>query len=102
VTRDQVLRWLAARRPEPPPLLRPHLEAALADSAEPLPEQLARSALARLEQVAGGPARGRDVAMALLAADALVTYAFEAQAEQDVNGLAGLAERVAKGWGTVA
>jgi len=98
VTRSDALGWLAARRPMPPDALRPHLEAVLADSEAPLPEQLARTAIARLESVARGPDRGREVAMALLAADALVTYAFEAQAEQDVDGLARLAERVAGGW----
>ncbi|MGH7676061.1 MAG: hypothetical protein ACREMV_12390, partial [Gemmatimonadales bacterium] len=73
MTRDEVVRWLAGRRPEPPAALRPHLEAALSDSDEPLPDQLARAALAALEHVARGPDRGREVAMALLAADALVT-----------------------------
>src|SRR5207253_1741066 len=49
--------------------------------------------------VTGRPEGGRDLALDLLAADAFVTYAFEAQAEQDVRGLAALADRVAAGQG---
>jgi hypothetical protein len=50
-----------------------------------------------LERVLSHPAAGRDLALDLLAADALVTYAFEAQAEEDPGRLVELARRVAGG-----
>jgi hypothetical protein len=46
-----------------------------------------------LAGVASQPGAGRELALDLLAADAFVTYAFEAQAEADVGQLAQLAER---------
>jgi hypothetical protein len=62
----------------------------------PDPQTLAAAALALLERVTSQPEGGRELARDLLAADALVTYAFEAQAEQDVNGLVRLADFVAR------
>ncbi len=78
MTRGEVLAWLESRRPAPPEAL--HLSA------------VGRELLAR---VAASPRGGRELALDLLAADAFVTYAFEAQAEADVGGLAALVERVA-------
>jgi len=95
MTRQQVLAWLDERRPAPPPGLRAHLEAAVVDAPDPLPEHLARLGSDLLARVASHPAGGREVALDLLAADAFVTYAFEAQAEAAVTGLAGLAAQVA-------
>jgi len=95
VTRRDVLAWLDARRPAPPAALRASLEAALTDSAEPLPEHLAELGRRVLVRVGGRPGGGRELALDLLAADAFVTYAFEAQAEADVARLVALAERVA-------
>jgi len=95
VTRRDVLAWLDARRPAPPAALRASLEAALTDSAEPLPEHLAELGRRVLVRVVGRPGGGRELALDLLAADAFVTYAFEAQAEADVARLVALAERVA-------
>jgi hypothetical protein len=97
MTRHELLGWLATRRPAPPPALRARLTAAAADGAEPLPQHLARLGGELLAWVAGHPAGGRELALDLLAADALVTYAFEAQAEADVDGLAGLAQDVTGG-----
>src|SRR2546428_885670 len=91
MTRQEVLAWLDERRPAPPPALRAHLEAAVVDAPDPLPEHLARLGSDLLARVASHPAGGREVALDLLAADAFVTYAFEAQAEAAVTGLAGLA-----------
>jgi hypothetical protein len=51
--------------------------------------ELGRELLAR---VASRPSGGRELALDLLAADAFVTYAFEAQAEDGVGNLARLAE----------
>ena len=94
MTRREVLAWLEARRPIPPDALRACLEAAVTDAElpplVPLPDQLAV-----LGRVAGRPEGGRELALELLAADAFITYAFEAQAEADATGLAGLAERIA-------
>jgi len=63
------------------------------------PRELALRALRALRAVvarsaAGGD--GRELARDLLAADALVTYAFEAQAARDVDGLRALADFVAR------
>ena len=96
MTRSEVLTWLDTRRPVPPAALRTHLEAAVTDAADPLPDHLAALGRALLARVAATPAGGRELALDLLAADAFVTYAFEAQAEADPARLAPLAERVAR------
>ena len=95
MTRREVLAWLDARRPVPPAALRACLAAPVTDSTEPLPEHLAELGRRVLVRVVGRPGGGRELALDLLAADAFVTYAFEAQAEADVAGLVALAERVA-------
>lgn len=91
--------WLDARRPAPPPTLRAHLarRASLMPDGELLPERLADAGRALLGRVLARPEAGRDLALDLLAADALVTYAFEAQAEVDPAGLVALAQRVGGG-----
>ena len=96
MTRREVLAWLETRRPAPPDVLRPCLAAAVIDADLPLPDHLALLGQRLLTQVAGRPAGGRELALDLLAADAFVTYAFEAQAEADPARLAPLAERVAR------
>ena len=96
MTRGELLRWLDTRRPVPPRDLRAHLEATVTDAELAMPEHLADLGQHALERVAGQPAGGRELALALLAADALITYAFEAQAEADPAGLAALATRVAE------
>ena len=97
--RREVLAWLEARRPVPPDALRVCLEAAVTDGElsphVPLPDQLALAGRRVLGRVVGRPEGGRELALELLAADALITYAFEAQAELDAAGLATLAERIA-------
>ena len=97
MTRRELLEWLGTRRPTPPAGLRAHLEAAVADGIEPLPQHLARLGAELLARVTRHPAGGRELALDLLAADAFVTYAFEAQAEADVGGLARLAQDVTGG-----
>ena len=78
--------WLDARRPAPPAALRARIDAALGaalhaetlDAAETLltaGERLVRSLLI-------DDATSRESAIDLLAADALVTYAFEAASER--------------------
>ena len=103
---DALRAWLAARQPRPPAALAAQLQGAAGDGAggagaagelEGGPaDQLARLGLALLSRVAGAPAGGRELAADLLAADAMVTYAFEAQAEADVSALAALADWVAR------
>ena len=95
MTRGEVLAWLDTRRPVPPAALRVHLEAAIADSDERLPEHLAELGAAVLGRVTGTPDGGRALALDLLAADAFVTYAFEAQTEAGVGRLSAFADRVA-------
>jgi hypothetical protein len=63
-----------------------------ADAA--LPDTLAAAAVALYRSLRGG-ATQRDDALPLLAADALMTHALEAQAQSDPAGLAAFAER----WG---
>src|SRR5207237_593411 len=85
--------------PAPPDVLRPSLAAAVDDAALSLPDHLALLGERLLARVAGRSAGGRELALDLLAADAFITYAFEAQAEADVAGLAALAGRVGAGDG---
>lgn len=98
MTRDEVLAWLDARRPAPPGALRDRLEGAvdqlLPAPGSPLPAYLARLGQELLAKVASRPDGGRELALDLLAADAFVTYAFEAQAEEDVGMLAHVAEGI--------
>ena len=93
-TRVELLKWLDSRRPVPPPTLRKHLALQAGDDFVTLPQQLAALGGALLERVLARPDGGRELALDLLAADALVTYAFEAQAEQDTRGLVALAQRI--------
>ena len=85
MTREEVLGWLRSRRPAPPQRLRERLDRAVeqlvpAPSAT-LPVYLARLGRDLLDGVASKPKGGRELALDLLAADALATYAFEAQTE---------------------
>jgi hypothetical protein len=94
VTRDEVLTWLGTRRPAPPPALRAQIEQAVTNARLPLPAHLADVGRRLLDKVASRPTGGRELALDLLAADAFITYAFEAQAEEDVGAVARLAEGV--------
>jgi len=94
VKRDDVLVWLATRRPAPPAALRAQIERAVTDAKLPLPAHLADVGRKLLTKVASRPEGGRELALDLLAADAFITYAFEAQAEADVGAVARLAEGV--------
>jgi hypothetical protein len=95
MTRAELAQWLETRRPAPPRALAAHLAAPLGDERAPLPVHLADLGRTVLARVAGTPEEGRALALDLLAADAFVTYAFEAQAEVDPAGLAPLADRIA-------
>jgi hypothetical protein len=92
MTADQVEVWLTARRPERPGplsaqmsrLLRSSDEAAL-EAAPTMAEALAVLGATVLAAVGGREPDGPALAMDLLAADAFVTYAFEAAAEEGAS-----------------
>jgi hypothetical protein len=75
-------RWLDARRPVPPPALRARIDEALGDSLGMDEREACEACLGAGERVVEALLRdnatSRDSAIDLLAADALVTYAFEA------------------------
>ncbi len=81
--RDRVGRWLDERVPPAPDALRRRIADAL--RAEAAEQDLATNALRAgeglLRRLVDGDCSSRQVAPDLLAADALVTYAFEADAE---------------------
>jgi hypothetical protein len=86
--------WLRKRLPAAPRALLEAMVAALPENALLPSEAMARGSAKLYEQVIAG-ATGREAALPLLAADALLTHAFEARAEEDPATLAEFAER----WG---
>lgn len=96
MTRDAATAWLAARGPVPPDALRDQLLLLLdaaPDSAfagDSMAVISGRLGLAVLRGVVERQKVARDAAMDLLAADAFVTYAFEAASQEgrDVTALA--------------
>jgi hypothetical protein len=80
-----VREWLAQRQPAPPPALLARIEAVLgdasADGAGATAEACLRAAERLVTELLRGECASRESALDLLAADALVTYAFEAAAE---------------------
>lgn len=92
VSRDAVRSWLSARRPEPPDALRHQLDHLLATAPDAVFAGESISAVMGalgLHTLNLQPST-LDAALHLLAADAFVTYAFEAASEEgfDVTGLA--------------
>ncbi len=74
--------WLASRTPRPPEALSDRIDQLIGDAScgiEALPMMLITKAKATLS----GVGTDRSAAIDLLAADALITYAMEAAAEQD-------------------
>lgn len=90
--------WLASHTAGAPDSLcqRVLAWAALTDPGQPIPERLSSAGQAALEAVLHS-GQDRSVALDLLAADALVTLAFLAQAEGDPGGLQVLARQVRVG-----
>ena len=86
MTLDQ---WLDRRALEPPPALRRRLGAAIASApaaeTAPVPDVALGAALALLDGLLGRRDSSRAGALELLAADALMTYAFEAAAENPAS-----------------
>lgn len=78
--------WLASRTPEPPSALRARLDELLGDALDRpvsrLPDEAVARAEALVRDMLAQGRTGRDAALDLLAADALVTYAFEAAADE--------------------
>jgi len=93
VKRAEVTAWLAAREPARPVELARRMDELVAAVDEAalvvvptLAETLALIATDLLARVAGSPdPRSQGLALDLLAADAFVTYAFEAAAEEGVE-----------------
>ena len=91
--------WLEARRPAPPVKLAAHLEAAVTEfTSSPnmsLSETLAVAGIAFLDRLTGAnaPTSRREMAKELLSADALLTYALEAAAE-DCESFAASADAI--------
>jgi hypothetical protein len=83
--------WLDARMPAPPAALRERIDAALGDDLDRRSADVFEACLAAAERLVrallGENATSRDSALDLLAADALVTYAFEVSSEHP-TGLA--------------
>ncbi|MFO7894778.1 MAG: hypothetical protein R6U63_13665 [Longimicrobiales bacterium] len=81
-------RWLDERREPAPQSIRTEIDALLAESdpSAPLPDQFAAAALRALEAIVAEPSE-RATAWTLLAADALLTYACEAAAEEGIDAL---------------
>lgn len=83
---SSVAQWLASREPAPPDALRERLEAALGADAQRARSDAASACLAAgerlLARVLASENEGRNCALDLLAADALVTYAFEAASDE--------------------
>jgi hypothetical protein len=80
-----VREWLAQRQPAPPAALLARVEtvlgAAAGESAGMAAEVCLRAAERLVAELLRGDCASRESALDLLAADALVTYAFEAAAE---------------------
>lgn len=85
--------WLRVRLAGAPPELLDAMLAEVGEGAE-VPEALASASVSLYARVLRGTG-GREDAVPLLAADALLTHALEAQAEADPDGVAELAAR----WG---
>ena len=79
-------RWLDARRPVPPAALRARIDSALGPDLDSDPNDASETLLAAGERLVRSllaeEATSRESALDLLAADALVTYAFEAVSER--------------------
>ena len=92
--------WLEGRLDGAPPALVATMMAAVPAASPTIAEALVAGALELYGRVARGSG-GREDALPLLAADALFTHAFEAQAELDPSAIPALADRCAGALGAV-
>ena len=88
-----VISWLASRTPAPPTALAEKMAEALGAREGEIPDALAAAAIDELRRVLASDG-GRDVAIDLLAADALLTHACEAAAEAGPEALERLLDAV--------
>lgn len=83
--------WIAARAPDVPPALQAQVREALGPALQQdvahAPEACLTAATSVVTELLAAGRTGREAALPLLAADALVTYAFEAAAD-DIDRLA--------------
>ncbi len=81
--------WVAAHGEQPPSALRERLDAVLdseaARSDAPVSDALLHAGQTLLASILGSGSTQRDAALDLLTADALVTYAFEAAADDPAS-----------------
>ena len=80
----RVSTWIRGRSPAPPPQLLARIDEIVADGGRPdaaLPDALLDMAETAMANALRGGCLTRDRALDLLAVDALVTYAFEAAAD---------------------
>ncbi len=92
MTRAALTAWLEAREPRPPAVLNDRLARAVAETPDQRlsvhsgpAEALSAIGLALLADVTARGPQGPDLALDLLAADAFVTYAIEAVAEDGIS-----------------
>ncbi len=91
MNRDKVELWLFARRPERPFPLAVHMTECVKlsvtelEAAATMTEAMGTLGVATLKRVVQRRSAGERHALELLAADAFVTYAFEAAAEENVS-----------------
>lgn len=94
--------WLATRTPAPPPALAARLRDVLGDAlgrdVADGPDLMLAAAERLVPRLLGGGCRARSAALDLLAADALVTYAFEASSAMPTD----LAHRAAESMARIA
>ena len=90
--------WLEGRLTEVPAELAVAIRELLGDTSPDTAEDLAVAAVRGLERL-GVEAEDRASALALLAADALLTYAFEAAADPELGGSAASAVMLAEAYG---
>lgn len=88
--------WLRGQLGEAPSALLETMVSALAGDAADVPAELSDAALRLYARVARGEG-GREDALPLLAADALLTHAFQAQAELRPEALDSLVRRCQDG-----
>lgn len=92
MTRDAIETWLNGRTPARPGALAAEMTASVNNCPDhvlaglfTMAESMGALGLATLSRVAAGEPASPQLAMKLLAADAFVTYAFEAAAEEGVE-----------------
>jgi len=100
VTHEALLTWLAAREPEPPAALAQRVRMAVTAvdlaAAEGIADALAEAAFPALDRATESGRRDRGVAADLLVADALITYALEAQAVHAPDALEAFSTELAR------